>query len=79
MTKLDLTFFHTITPDLLQTRAVAAVVIKFNWTYVIVIHSDDDYGKGGIAALRNKLANLSSQLLCLGSVIPISNSATIIL
>ena len=71
-------FFRTITPDSLQARAIAAVIIKFNWTYVIAIYSDDDYGKGGIAALQNelKLANSSSQLLCLGSIIPISNSAT---
>ena len=55
-------FFRTIPPDSLQARAIAAVIIKFNWTYIIAIHSDDDYGKGGIAALQNELesANLSS-------------------
>ena len=71
-------FFRTIPPDSLQARAIAAIIIKFNWTYIIAIHSDDDYGKGGIAALQNELesANLSSQTLCLGSVIPVSTSAT---
>ena len=71
-------FFRTIPPDSLQARAIAAVIIKFNWTYIIAIHSDDDYGKGGIAALQNELesANLSSRTLCPGSVIPVSTSAT---
>ena len=70
-------FFCTLPPDSLQARAIAAVIIKFNWTYIIAIHSDDDYGKGGIAALKNELeiANASSQL-CLCSVMPISDSAT---
>ena len=71
-------FFRTIPPDSLQARAIAAVIIKFNWTYIIAIYSDDDYGKGGIAALQNELesANLSSRTLCPGSVIPVSTSAT---
>ena len=71
-------FFRTLPPDSLQARAIAAVIIKFNWTYIIAIHSDDDYGKGGIAALQNELeiANSSTQLLCLASVIPVSDSAT---
>ena len=70
-------FFRTIPPDSLQARAIAAVIIKFNWTYVIAIHSDDDYGKGGIASIQIELqaANLSSRV-CLTSVIPVSDSAT---
>ena len=70
-------FFRTITPDSFQARAIAAIIIKFNWTYVIAIYSDDDYGKGGIACLQNELksANLSSHI-CLASVIPVSDSAT---
>ena len=70
-------FFRTIPPDSLQARAIAAVIIKFNWTYVVAIHSDDDYGKGGIASLQTELqsANLSSRV-CLASVISVSDSAT---
>ena len=70
-------FFRTITPDSFQARAITAIIIKFNWTYVIAIYSDDDYGKGGIACLQNELksANLSSHI-CLASVIPVSDSAT---
>ena len=70
-------FFRTIPSDSLQARAIAAVIIKFNWTYVIAIHSDDDYGKGGIASIQIELqaANLSSRV-CLTSVIPVSDSAT---
>jgi hypothetical protein len=70
-------FFRTVPPDTLQARAIAATIINFNWTYVIVIHSDDDYGTGGIASLRKELQlfNSSSQV-CLASVIPVSDSAT---
>ena len=70
-------FFRTVPPDSLQARAIAAIIVKFNWTYVIAIHSDDDYGKGGIASLQRELRsfNLSSQI-CLAFVIPVSDSAT---
>ena len=70
-------FFHIVSPDSLQARAIAATIIHFNWTYVTAIHSDDDYGKGGIDSLQNELQsfNLSSQV-CLASVIPVPDSAT---
>ena len=69
-------FFRTVPPDSLQAKAIASIIIKFNWTYVLAIHSDDNYGKGGIASLQNELQsfNLSSQV-CLGSM-PVSDSAT---
>ena len=68
-------FFRTLPPDSLQARAITAVIIKFNWTCIIAIHSDDDYGKGGMTILQNELqlANLSSHI-CLASVIPIWDS-----
>ena len=71
-------FFRTVPPDSLQARAIADIIIYFNWTYVIVLHSDDDYGNGGIRALQNewKLRNSSSHRVCLASLIPISASVT---
>ena len=68
-------FFRTVPPDSLQARAIADIVIYFNWTYITVLHSDDDYGNGGVKSMQNewKLRNSS---VCLASVIPISASAT---
>ena len=67
-------FFRTVPPDSLQARAIAAIIINFNWIYVVAIHSDDDYGRGGIKALRNELE--AANFLCLALVIPVSYSAT---
>ena len=70
-------FFRTIPSDSLQARAIAATIINFNWTYVIAIHSDDNYGTGGIASLQKELQSFnSSSRVCLATVIPVSDSAT---
>ena len=76
-TKFDY-FFRTVPQDSLQARAIADIIIYFNWTYIIVIHSDDDYGNGGVRVMQNEwqLRNSSSHSVCLASVIPISASAT---
>ena len=43
-----------------------------------MLHSDDDYGTGGVTAMQNewKLRNSSSPSVWLASVIPILDSAT---
>ena len=68
-------FFRTVPSGTLQARAIAAIIINFNWTYVIVIHSDDNYGNGGVDILQKELRN-SSAHTCLASVISVSDSAT---
>lgn len=52
-------FFRTIPPDTLQMRAMADLILHFNWTYIIGINTDDSYGRGGISSLIQELENRS--------------------
>ena len=49
-------FFRTIPPDNFQARAMADLIVQYEWTYVIGIHTDDTYGRGGIGALKEELS-----------------------
>ena len=71
-------FLRTSAPDSLQAKAIADIIIHFNWTYIIAIHSDDSYGKGGIASLENELksSNSSSHTVCISAKISVSESTT---
>lgn len=58
-------FFRTIPPDSFQAEAMADMILHFNWTYIIGIHTDDSYGRGGIAALRKELSRRNdSGIVC---------------
>ncbi len=65
-------FFRTVPPDTLQSRAVADIIDRFNWTYVFALHTDDTYGNGGIEALIKLLKNKS---ICVAEKIPLSLTA----
>ena len=41
-------FYRTIPPDNLQARAMIDVMLRFNWTYVSTIFSQNPYGEPGI-------------------------------
>ena len=49
-------FVRTSQNDLFQMAAVAEIVEHYGWREVVAIYGDDDYGRNGIAALGNKLA-----------------------
>jgi ionotropic glutamate receptor len=49
-------FVRTTQSDLFQMAAVAEIVGFYEWRDVIAIYIDDDYGRNGIAALGDKLA-----------------------
>ena len=66
-------FLRTLPPDSLQARVIADIIIHFNWTYVIAIFSDDVYGRGGIASLKNELELMNSSV-CIAVTIAISDS-----
>ena len=49
-------FVRTGQSDLFQMAAVADLVDYFGWREVTAIYTDDDYGRNGINALGDKLA-----------------------
>lgn len=49
-------FIRTTQSDLYQMTAVAQIVDYYGWREVITIFDDDDYGRNGISALDDKLA-----------------------
>lgn len=50
-------FVMTTHSDLYQMAAIANLVDYYGWREVIAIYVDDDYGRNGIAALGDELAN----------------------
>lgn len=49
-------FVRTTQSDLHQMAAIAEIVEHYDWKQVIAIFIDDDYGRNGILALSDKLA-----------------------
>ena len=44
---------------------MADLIVRYKWTYVIGIHTDDTYGRGGIDALRNELSQRNDTMSCI--------------
>lgn len=49
-------FVRTTHSDLFQMAAIAEILDYYRWKQVITIFVDDDYGRNGVAALGDKLA-----------------------
>ncbi|XP_043711030.1 glutamate receptor 3.6-like isoform X2 [Telopea speciosissima] len=49
-------FVRAVQNDLFQMAAVAEIVDRYNWREVTAIFIDDDYGRNGVAALGDQLA-----------------------
>ena len=49
------TFFRTIPSDVYQAEAIADILEYFNWTYVSIVVSEDEYGRNGLYALGRML------------------------
>ncbi|KAK9670496.1 hypothetical protein RND81_13G205200 [Saponaria officinalis] len=57
LTSLEYPFFvRTTQNDLFQMAAIADIVNYFGWRKVTAIYNDDDFGRNGISALEDKLA-----------------------
>ncbi|KAM6543414.1 hypothetical protein CsatB_007861 [Cannabis sativa] len=57
LTSLQFPYFvRTIQSDLYQMTAVADVIDYYGWKEIITIYIDDDYGRNGISALGDQLA-----------------------
>ena len=63
-------FLRTVPPDSLQALAIVDIIDYFNWTYVIVIHTGDVYGRGGARAISEELDNLrnTSSTTCIATL-----------
>ena len=68
-------FFRTVPPDSLQSRAIADIIIHFNWTFVFALYSDDEYGNGGITTLIEHLESHNKSDICIAERIPLSVDA----
>lgn len=48
-------FMRTIPSDVYQAEAIADILVKFNWTFVSIVVSEEEYGRNGLIALRKTL------------------------
>lgn len=55
-------FVRTTQSDAFQMAAIAELVDYYQWMQVIAIFVDDDYGRNGVAALSDKLAERRSRI-----------------
>ena len=72
-------FFRTVPPDSLQARAMADIIVHFNWTYVIAMHSLGTYGTEGIRSFFNELDRLgvdNTTTICISRTIGVSSDAS---
>ena len=65
-------FFRTIPPDDLQARALVDIAVYFNWTYVIAIYSNDEYGTSGMNAFTKVFTERNDTMRCIAVRIQVS-------
>ncbi|XP_072314531.1 extracellular calcium-sensing receptor-like [Eucyclogobius newberryi] len=63
------TFFRTIPSDYFQAKALAALVKYFNWEWIGVIQSDNDYGRNGVSAFIQEVKKLGVCVAFVGTVL----------
>uniref|UniRef100_A0A0E0E5D5 Glutamate receptor n=1 Tax=Oryza meridionalis TaxID=40149 RepID=A0A0E0E5D5_9ORYZ len=70
-------FLRSTMSDYFQMHAVASIVDYYQWKEVTAIFVDDDYGRGGVAALSDALALSRARISYKAAIPPNSNAATI--
>ena len=65
-------FLRTVPSDSNQAQALVDIVEQFDWTYVVAMHTDDVYGRGGITAFVDELERRNSTLRCIATPVSIS-------
>ena len=63
-------FFRTVPPDNWQTKVMADIIERFNWTYVAAVGLDDSYGHNGISALEKESFNRKTFCIAFSEYIP---------
>ena len=61
-------FLRTVPPDSFQARALADIIVHYDWTYVVAMHTGDVYGRGGIAAFLDELKKRNDSQRCITTV-----------
>ncbi|XP_070568878.1 metabotropic glutamate receptor 1-like [Ptychodera flava] len=46
-------FLRVVPSDTLQAQAMVDIVLRYNWTYVSVVHTEGNYGASGIEAFKS--------------------------
>ena len=57
-------FYRTVPSDNLQAQAVTDLLVALKWHLVVVLASDNEYGRSGITALKQIIQNHSTQQIC---------------
>lgn len=57
-------FYRTVPSDNLQAQAVRDLLVALKWHLVVVLASDNEYGRSGTTALKQIIQNHSTQHIC---------------
>lgn len=57
-------FYRTVPSDNLQAQAVTDLLVALKWHLVVVLASDNEYGRSGITALKQIIQNHTTQQIC---------------
>ena len=57
-------FFRTVPPDTFQTKVIVSLLKHHLWNYVILLTSDDEYGRSGRSALRAEIRMMTAWPIC---------------
>lgn len=71
-------FVRVVPPDVYQVRAIVSLLERFGWSYVSVVYTEDDYGRGAFKRLTleaNTYHGPSDFHFCLAARLQLSLSA----
>ncbi|XP_055369989.1 extracellular calcium-sensing receptor-like [Betta splendens] len=68
------TFFRTVSSDYFQAKALAALMRHFDWQWIGVIQSDNDYGRSGVNGFTEEVKKFG---VCIAFVATILRTYTI--
>ncbi|XP_068697152.1 metabotropic glutamate receptor 2-like isoform X2 [Montipora foliosa] len=57
-------FYRTVPSDDLQAQAITDLLYEWKWHFIIILASDNEYGRSGITALKQAIHNHKAQRVC---------------